>query len=464
MKNLLKISIWTLLAISGPCFGMQLCMVSPEFGGWISNVERKIEDAFGGESLPNLTDEKILEMSSEQLEFFVQNSEKAKEKINAFFEKQETSFSDISLAYLCAGPYGKNIDFLMKKIRYSNPYSSFVKGSPTAGHFGRIFLEEAHSFSLQKWLGYEWLGYDISHCVSNNFDIRSCLLKGVLAQKRETKKGYFGYFHAKNSSFFVPQFVFAHLLELYYNKPIDKEAYWALRFGKPGTNLPFLDGEDIVQVGPKSSDRCDVIPYKHFMNCSLFNNSIDEIGSSSLAFFRNNDNDIGIKKVIQGLEMLFAMFDWKEYFLRHQEEFQEIERLAKSKKNQCGTLLLHVFDEMALKQFVYVAKPYGWKNNNIHINGTQTTDVQTIYNTMTHAPHFFDSTLDLDQHEYVFVQTEDHPTDKDKLGSLNPFHKGIKTYHFTVEDMSDVKQKIADVFIKIKQEMQQDKLDNIVKL
>lgn len=444
MKNLLKLSMVALLALGGQCFGMELCMVSPEFCDWVGNIENRIEDAFGGETLPNLTEEKISDMSLEQLDFFVQHSKKAKEKMYTFFEKHGLPCSDISLAYLCAGP--KTVHFLMKQNKYS--HGSFAKGSPTAGHFGRIF-EKLYKKHLAVYIPFY---------ISNNFDIRSCLLKGVLAQKRETKKGNFAYFHAQNSSLFVPQFIFAHLLELYYDKPLNKEAFWALRFNKPGTNLSFLKGSDIIQQSSNAADFQDVISYKHFMNCSLFGNTTQFVGSDFLTYFKFNFN-VGVKYVKQDPESLFNMFDWGKYFLMHQAEFNEIELLADAKNNQHGTLLLHVFDEKALKQFVYVAQPSGLKHS-LTINGKKTHDVKQIYNTMAHEPQLFDSLYDLDQHEYVFVQTEDHPTDKDKLGSLNPFHPGIKTYHFTVQDMSDVKQKIAEVFVKIKKEMLQDKLDN----
>lgn len=448
MKKVAKIAVVALLMTSCQIFGMQPYIAYPELPDYFYasfDLENQIEKEWGGSSLPDLTDENILKMSVQKLDFLVQNSRKAKEKACECLESCPTSFSDISLAYLCAGNSDKVVDFLIKKIRYSKPGTSFIKGSPTAGHFGRFFennYNDSYFDMLQKW------------------NLRPCLLKAVLAQKRETKNGRFGYFHAQKSSLFLPEFVYAYLLEWYYRKPINKETFWALRFEKPGQRLPFLEGKKIVQDGPEASDGEDEISYKHFMNCPLFGNMMSWRGSDTLGWFLINAN-VDVHYIRDSIQDLFAMFGQGKYYRKYKKDFDIIQDVIYKKDVRFGTLLMHVFDEKALNQFVYVAQPGGLKKNDLKIQGKTTTDVKKIYTAMSQNPEQFDRVDQLDGHEYVFVQTEDHPTDKDKLGSLNPFHKGIKTYHFTVQDMSDVKKMVADIFVKIKQDREKDEMKNL---
>lgn len=282
-------------------------------------------------------------------------------------------------------------------------------------------------------------------------EVRLTLLKALYQQEYEVRKNRYTFFHAQKSSFYVPQLVFTWLLECYYDQPINKEQWWALRFKTPGTNLPYLDGVKVILEGPDEDDRGDLISYKHFMNGPLFANNCYQIGSSTIEFFTGNNN-IGVKHVQSELADLFELFGCDEYYQTYKAEFDAVEAAMASKRQECGTLLLHSFDEDALRSFVYVAKAYGWKDA-LKIQGQKVDDIKQICDTMRCSPEQFDDWEHLDMHEYVFVQTEDHPTDKNKLGSLNPFNEGIKTYHFTVEDMSDIKQMLADIFVKIKRDM-----------
>ena len=96
----------------------------------------------------------------------------------------------------------------------------------------------------------------------------------------------------------MPALVFMHLLELHYDKPIDKNQWWPLRFVKPGNNLSYRDGVHIVKNGPNTDDRGDKISYKHFMNGALFGN-INNLfsGEDTISFFEYQYNHQPYKKL-----------------------------------------------------------------------------------------------------------------------------------------------------------------------
>ena len=350
------------------------------------------------------------------------------------FHKSQHKLDPLSV-YLFGGR--KAGEWLWKRYHDAGFKLNPLQTSVSVGHFTILFYKAYDSYFKHVKLAPE---------------VRLTLLKALYRQEYEARKNRYTFFHAQKSSYYVPQLVFTWLLECYYDQAIDKDQWWALRFKKPGTNLPYLDGVKVMLEGPETDDRGDVISYKHFMNGPLFGNNYQQIGSSTIDWFTRNTN-VGVKRVQRTIADLFNVFGWDVYYQKYKAEFDAVEAAMDSKKQDCGTLLLHSFDEDALRSFVYVAKAYGWKDA-LTIQGREVDDIKQICDTMRMNPELFDDWEHLDMHEYVFIQTEDHPTDASRLGSLNPFNSGIRTYHFTVEDMSDIKQMLADIFAKIKRDMQ----------
>jgi hypothetical protein len=357
--------------------------------------------------------------------------------ISTLFERifhKKTEHVDPLSLYLLGGQPGGH--WLWKRYKDAGFKLNPLQKSVSVGHFSILFYKAYKSY--------------FKHA---NFEpeVRLTFLKALYQQEYEVRKHRYTFFHAQKSNYYVPQLVFTWLLECYYDQPINKEQWWALRFKMPGTNLPYLDGVNIIQNGPDTDDRGDAISYKHFMNGPLFGNNYCQIGSSTIQYFASNQN-VGVKLVQRGIADLFNIFGFDAYYQKYKAEFDAVEAAMAAKKQDYGTLLLHSFDEEALRSFVYVAKAYGWKDS-LKIQGKEVDDIKLIYDTMRLNPEQFDDWEHLDMHEYVFIQTEDHPTDENLLGSLNPFNDGITTYHFTVEDMNDIKQMLADIFVKIKRDM-----------
>lgn len=425
-KIALKSWVYKLILCSLASFSLSIC----------------VESGLSFKSLPGLesknliTCEKLFEDLNQETQVKAPLAEETT-KITTLFEqvfnKKMDSVDALSF-YLFGGQQSGK--WLWKRYEDAGFKLNPVKASVSVGHFSVLFYKAYQSYFKHADFPPE---------------VRVTLLKALYQQEYEAKKNRYTFFHAQKTSYFVPQLVFTWLLECYYDEPINKERWWSLRFKKPGTNLPYLDGVDIITNGPNTDDRGDRISYKHFMNGPLFCNNYCQIGSSTIQFFLSNQN-VGVKSVQRGIADLFAIFGYDDYYQKYKTEFDAVEAAMAAKKREYGTLLLHSFDEQALRSFVYVAKAYGWKDA-LKIKGKEVDDIKLICDTMRTNPEHFDDWEHLDQHEYVFIQTEDHPTDDDKLGSLNPFNDGITTYHFTVEDMSDIKQMLADIFVKIKRDM-----------
>lgn len=445
MKKVVKIAMVAFLMYSCQVFSMgstkPMFFVAPPLALDGSEVvmTKKIE-SLSEKTLEHMSDKEVMNLPHDTLDVLMKNSV-AQKRIQGLFNKFLEDV-DVPSAYLFVGP--KINPLLVKALRYSN--ASFKNLSPTGGHCSGVWAKIYDQYPTK--------GLD-------NKKIRECLLKALHRQEIETEKGRYAYFHAQKFTLYLPQRIFVCLLERYFGKKIDKETFWALCFSKPGTNLSFAQALKIVQDGPKTNDRGDTIRNKHFMNCSLFANTTWDMGSDTLGFFLRNFN-VMVKSFDCSHEALFEIFGWEKYYIKYAKEFGAVQDEMNLKRGLCGTLLVHSFDEDTLKKFVYVAKSLGLKKHDLKIQGRNTDDVKKIYKAMQSDPKQFDSVEQLDHHEYVLVRADDHPTDKSQLGSLNPYNEGIRTYHFTTQSMRDIEQMVEDVFVKIDNDIEQEKQEVLI--
>lgn len=392
---------------------------------------------------------KVTALDPSILEYCMQKNPEIKKLVESKINVATTLHEDPLKIYLLAGAPGKN--YVWAKHKFASTQDKHAKNGKSASskHFMTMVSNGVLYYKCQ-WTGNLLDSYFTQHLKP---EVRSMLLRALYREKQEHKKGRITFVHSQNSSLFLAQQAYAALYELFLGKAIDKEEWWGLRFSLPGTNLPYVKGEKIVTDGRTESDWEAEREYMHFMNAFLFGNMFNH-GSNSLNYLLTNSN-VNRNKLKFTLEKIFELFGWKKYYEKYKSDFDVVEKIAL--KQKYGTLLMHSLTKQAAKDFVYVAQPGGEKIA-LKIKGQDVSDVETIRTTVQTDPKAFDNWKSIDAHEYVFLKTDDHPTDKKKMGLLNPLNGEVRTYHFTVENMSDVKMMLADIFAKIKRDMAQEKV------
>lgn len=318
----------------------------------------------------------------------------------------------------------------------------------------------------QSWQHYNHHYRDIAKKYTDilqNEQVRYALFKMLQLEWNLQDKGLYTLYHNQNIKVAMRNMVTTRLLELYYNKSIDKEAFFAQRWGIPGTNLPYDQLKNLIingdQYGTESNREGPHYKHMQFANGSLFGNT----GWNNDCSFDMWVHNRNYQYYDFNFEELFKQYNLEKYYKKYQHVFDALEELA----HQCkrGVMLIYSLTPQAMDTFVYATHcAFGYKTKNgkkqkIIIDGKNAVDwpARKILDALRENPKRFDST-DSNFHQYVILMSDDHKTDNSQLGSCNPFNKDLRCYHIAGDHQVSLIEKTLDkLFAKIAYDIKNDK-------
>jgi len=330
-----------------------------------------------------------------------------------------------------------------------------------------ILPKESSFLGISKKNGQSW-----QHFIKNYADVieeyakdlqdkQLCqaLFRMLNREWREQEKGRYVLYHAQGMNIAFSNMIYTRLLELYYERPIDKESFFAQRCKIPGSHFRYKKLQDFVKNGETipSFDKGPNYPYCQFTNDSIFGNLHSGLDCSFFWFLRNNNYLINrVDDIIGTPNQHFNHFLLGKYYKKYEHVFDKLKELVDQCKH--GIMLMYSFTPEALNTFVFPTTcAYGYKTE-VTINGKDAKywSAQQFMDTVRNNQDHFEGDGS-DMHQYVIVMADDHPTDTEKLGSCNPFNPDMRCYHIGADPQVPLIEKILDkLFEKIKQDIQKD--------